>query len=231
MYKKRGVVLLSGGLDSSTVCALMASKGREIFALTIDYNQRHRIELESAKRIAKHYGAVEHIILPLDLTRFGGSSLTDREIKVQTNTPIEKIGNHIPNSYVPGRNMIFIALAIAFSETRSASEVWLGVNSVDYSGYPDCRKEFIDEFRRLSALATKVGVEGDPVQIVTPLLDMDKGEIIKTGLSLGVDYSETMTCYSPNERGEACGHCESCLLRLQGFKAAGQKDPAAYVKR
>lgn len=223
------VVLLSGGLDSTTVCALAAAKGRKIHALTIDYHQRHRMELESAKKAAKKFGAFEHIILPLDLSLFGGSSLTDSLIPVAKDVPLEKIGQAIPSSYVPARNTVFLSLALAFAETRSASEIWLGVNSVDYSGYPDCRPEFIAAFEQLAVLATKAGVEGTRFEIVAPLLKMSKGEIIRTGLSLGVDYAETLTCYAPTDDGTACGVCESCRLRLAGFAEAGISDPAKYV--
>lgn len=224
------IVLLSGGLDSTTVCALAAAKPRTIHALTIDYHQRHRMELESAKKAAKKFGAFEHIILSLDLSLFGGSSLTDSSIPVAQDVPLEKIGQAIPSSYVPARNTVFLSLALAFAETRNASEIWLGVNSVDYSGYPDCRPEFIAAFEQLATLATKAGVEGTRFEIVTPLLKMSKGEIIRTGLSLGVDYAETLTCYAPSDDGAACGVCESCRLRRAGFVEAGISDPAKYAQ-
>lgn len=226
----RAVVLLSGGLDSTTLCAAATSKGREIHALTIDYRQRHRAELESAKKAAKRFGVKEHLILPLDLTLIGGSSLTDPSIAVATDVPLEKIGDSIPSSYVPARNTVFLSLALAFAETRGASEIWLGVNAVDYSGYPDCRPEFIAAFERLATLATKAGVEGGAFKIVAPFMTLSKGDIIRAGLALGVDYAETTTCYAPSEDGAACGKCESCLLRLAGFQAAGVPDPARYVR-
>lgn len=228
--KTKAILLLSGGLDSTTLSALCASKGREIHALTIDYNQRHRIELDSARRAAERFGAVEHLILPLDLTLFGGSSLTDKNIAVTKDIPLEKIGAVIPSSYVPARNTVFLSLALAFAETRSAEEIWLGVNAVDYSGYPDCRETFLDAFEQLAQVATKAGVEGKSRFLIkAPFLKMSKAEIIQLGLSLGVDYAETMTCYAPTDNGAACGRCESCRLRLAGFQAAGVKDPARYA--
>lgn len=226
----RAVVLLSGGLDSTTLCALAAVEGREIHALTIDYHQRHRAELDSARKAAERFGAAEHIVLPLDLSLFGGSALTDKNIAVEKDVPLEKIGRKIPTSYVPARNTVFLSLALAMAETRGAAEIWIGVNSVDYSGYPDCRPEFIETFGHLACLATKAGVEGVPFKIVTPFLTMSKAEIIRTGLALGVDYAETLTCYAPNTDGAACGRCESCRLRLAGFAAAGIKDPARYAE-
>lgn len=228
--KTKAILLLSGGLDSTTLCALCASKGREIHALTIDYHQRHRVELDSARRAAGRFGAVEHLILPLDLTLFGGSSLTDKTIDVVKDVPLDKIGAVIPSSYVPARNTVFLSVALAFAETRSAEEIWLGVNAVDYSGYPDCREKFLDAFERLAQVATKAGVEGKSrFSIEAPFLKMSKAEIIRLGLSLGVDYAETMTCYAPTDDGAACGRCESCRLRLAGFHAAGVQDPARYV--
>ncbi|MBQ3333299.1 MAG: 7-cyano-7-deazaguanine synthase QueC [Thermoguttaceae bacterium] len=223
------VVLLSGGLDSTTVCAMASSRGRVIHALTIDYNQRHKAELDAARRTARIFRVKEHLILPIRLDLFGGSSLTDPSIPVETSVPLEKIGQSIPSSYVPARNTVFLSLALAMAETRGAAEIWIGVNAVDYSGYPDCRPEFIDAFQRLARLGTKVGVEGEGIRVVTPLISMSKGQIIREGLALGVDYSQTLTCYSPNEQGQACGKCESCRLRLEGFREAGVEDPAAYV--
>lgn len=225
------VVLLSGGLDSSTVCAMAASQGRAIHALTIDYNQRNKVELNAARQTARAFHVKEHLIFPIHLDLFGGSSLTDPAIPVETSVPREKIGRVIPSSYVPARNTIFLSLALAMAETRGASEIWLGVNSVDYSGYPDCRPEFIEAFHNLAQKATKAGVEGEGIRVVTPLMSLSKGEIIRAGLKLGVDYSRTLTCYSPNERGWACGRCESCRLRLAGFQEAGVPDPARYVSR
>ena len=226
--KPKAVVLLSGGLDSSTVCAVAKSQGREIHALTIDYNQRNRWEINAAREVARRNDAVEHLIFPIDLTVFGGSSLTDDAIKVEKETPLEEIGRSIPTSYVPARNTVFLSLALAFAETRDASEIWIGVNNVDYSGYPDCRPEFLDAFGKLSNLATKAGVEGRPFEVKAPLLTLSKGEIVKLGLSLGVDYSITRTCYDLDEQGRSCGKCEACLLRKNGFKEAGVADPTPY---
>ena len=227
----KAVVLLSGGLDSTTVCACARESGREIHALTLDYNQRHRWELRAAKEVARRFGAKEHLVFPLDLTLFGGSSLTDATIAVEKDAPIEKIGTRIPTSYVPARNTIFLSLALAYAETRGATEIWLGVNSVDYSGYPDCRPEYIETFQKLSTLATKVGVEGGRFEIKTPLLELDKAGIIKLGLSLGVDYSITRSCYDLDDEGLSCGRCEACQLRKRGFESAGVADPTPYRAR
>ncbi|MDR2346562.1 MAG: 7-cyano-7-deazaguanine synthase QueC [Planctomycetaceae bacterium] len=225
---KRAVVLLSGGLDSSTVAAVASSDGYEIFALTIDYNQRHRIEIESAKRVVKSIGAIQHVILPLNLRLFGGSSLTD-DWEVTKNVPVDKIGNSIPTSYVPARNIIFLSVAFAYAETIQAEKIYIGVSAIDYSGYPDCRPEFLTAFENMAKLATKVGNEGGKISIVAPLVHLDKTAAIKLGLKLGVDYSLTHTCYDPADDGLACGVCESCLLRLQAFKNAGIKDPIKYA--
>ncbi|MDO5579882.1 MAG: 7-cyano-7-deazaguanine synthase QueC [Planctomycetia bacterium] len=224
--KTRAVILLSGGLDSSTVCACAAAEEREIHALTFDYNQRNRVELNSARAVARRWNVQEHLIFPVDLSLFGGSSLVDPNMEVRKDVPLEKIGEKIPTSYVPARNTVFLSLALAFAETRKASEIWIGVNHVDYSGYPDCRPEFIQAFENLAALATRMGTEeGSPLKIRTPLLNLKKGEIILLGLRMGVDYSQTCTCYSPFDNGQPCGHCESCLLRQAGFEEAGISDP------
>lgn len=228
MTNNKAVVLLSGGLDSSTVCAAAKAEGREIYALTLNYNQRSIWELQAAQNVAKALGVKEHLVFPIDLSLFGGSSLTDMSIPVDKDTPFEKIGETIPSSYVPARNTIFLSLALAFAETRDASEIWLGVNSVDYSGYPDCRPEYIDAYAKMANLATKAGVQGQGVQIRTPLLQLDKSQIIKLGVSLGLDYSLTRTCYDLDEKGLSCGHCESCQLRMNGFKEAGVPDPTPY---
>lgn len=222
------VVLLSGGLDSTTVCAAAKAEGRDVCALTIDYNQRNLWEINAAKEVAAALGVAEHVVFPIDLALFGGSSLTDNAISVVKDAPLEKIGLEIPSSYVPARNTIFLSLALAFAETRGASEIWLGVNSLDYSGYPDCRPEYIDAFAHLAQLATKAGVEGKPLEIKAPLLYMTKAEIIKLGLSLGVDYSITRTCYDLDENGLACGECEACRLHKNGFAQAGAHDPTPY---
>ncbi|MBR5759846.1 MAG: 7-cyano-7-deazaguanine synthase QueC [Thermoguttaceae bacterium] len=225
---EKAVILLSGGLDSTTVCAVAKSQGREIYALTINYNQRNIWEINAAKQVARSVGVVEHVVFPINLRLFGGSSLTDSAIDVDKNVSLEEIGKGIPSSYVPARNTIFLSLALAFAETRNASEIWIGVNSLDYSGYPDCRPEYIDAFSKMAQLATKVGVEGKKLEIKTPLLHLTKGEIIKLGLSLGVDYSITRTCYDLDDQGLACGKCESCQLRKNGFAEAGALDPTPY---
>ncbi|MDO5565824.1 MAG: 7-cyano-7-deazaguanine synthase QueC [Planctomycetia bacterium] len=226
----KAVVLLSGGLDSTTVCALAAAEGREIYALTLAYHQRHCREIEFAKQTAKTFGVKEHIVFPISLDLFGGSTLTDLSRPVCQDVPLSQIGQSIPDSYVPARNTVFLSLALACAETRGAQEIWLGVNSVDYSGYPDCRPEFLEAFEHLANLATKAGVEKTAsFRIKAPLLQLTKGEIIRLGVEHGVDYSKTLTCYSPDEQGRACGRCESCLLRLAGFREAGLTDPAVYV--
>ncbi len=225
---KKAVVLLSGGLDSSTVCAVARSQGREVYALTLNYNQRNVAELDAARNVAKANEVKEHLIFPIDLTLFGGSALTDAKIEVPKDVPFEQIGASIPATYVPARNTVFLSLALAFAETRGASEIWIGVNSVDYSGYPDCRPEYIEAFSRLATLATKAGVEGNKIEIRTPLLHLDKAGIIKLGLSVGVDYSLTRTCYDLDAQGLSCGRCEACQLRKNGFAQAGVPDPTPY---
>ena len=233
--KTKAVLLLSGGLDSTTLCALASSRGREIHALSFDYHQRHRCELDAARRAAERWNVAEHIILSLDLSLFGGSSLTDASIPVDHGTALEHIGEKIPTSYVPARNTVFLALALAYAETRGASELWIGVNQIDYSGYPDCRTEFIETFEKLANLATRAGVEDAKLgrrafRVVTPLSKMSKGEIIALGTRLGVDYAETVSCYSPDADGRACGECESCRLRRAGFEEAGLPDPTRYIE-
>lgn len=230
--KEKGVVLLSGGLDSTTVAAMAAARGRELFALTIDYNQRHRLELAAAERVAAFFNVSRHIILPIDLRAFGHSALTD-SWEVPKDVQPQDIGESIPVTYVPARNTVFLSLALAYAESVGAREIYLGVSSVDYSGYPDCRPEFIEAFEHLANLATKLGVEsleqGRPgFRIVSPLSSMSKAETIRQGVSLGVDYSLTWTCYDPGEDEISCGKCESCLLRLQGFRDAGLSDPLKY---
>ncbi|MDR2642749.1 MAG: 7-cyano-7-deazaguanine synthase QueC [Planctomycetaceae bacterium] len=225
---KRAIVLLSGGLDSATAAAIARSDGYEIFALTIDYNQRHRIELESAKRVAVALNAEQHVIMPLNLRIFGGSSLTG-DLEVVKNVPTDTIGNSIPTSYVPARNIIFLSIALAYAETIQAEKIYIGVSSIDYSGYPDCRPEFLTAFESMANLATKSGIENKKISIAAPLVQLDKTATIKLGLSLGVDYSITHTCYDPVSDGVACGCCESCLLRLQAFANVGIKDPIKYA--
>lgn len=226
--KKKCVVLLSGGLDSSTVCALATSEGREVHALTINYNQRNVWELNAARDVARANRVAESLVFPIDLSLFGGSALTDPKIDLATDMPVEDVGKKIPASYVPARNTIFLSLALAYAETRDATEIWIGVNQLDYSGYPDCRPQYVEAFQKMAELATKSGVEGNPITIKTPLLYLSKAEIIKLGVSLGVDYSITRTCYDLDENGRACGRCESCLLRKKGFEEAGIPDPTPY---
>jgi 7-cyano-7-deazaguanine synthase len=221
---KSAIVLLSGGLDSMVVAGLAREAGYAVHALTIDYNQRHRIELESATRIAKHLGAVEHIILPLDLTRFGGSALT-ADIAVPKDGVDEAA---IPVTYVPARNTIFLSLCLGLAEARGARELWIGVNALDYSGYPDCRPDFIAAFEAMANLATKAGVEGDPFAIKTPLIAMTKADIAREAARLALDAGMSWSCYDP-VGDKACGHCDSCRLRAKGFAEAGLPDPTPYA--
>jgi len=224
----KAIVLLSGGLDSTTTLAIAKSSGYDLFAISFNYGQRHKIELELAKTVAREIKAKEHRIINIDLRQFGGSALTD-DIDVPTHRGDEKMSTSIPITYVPARNTIFLSYALAYAEVIQCSNIFIGVTSVDYSGYPDCRPEFITAFEILANLATKAGVEGmDRIKIHTPLIHMTKAEIIKEGLSLGVDYGLTHSCYDPNEVGLACGNCDSCLLRLKGFKKLGVEDPLKY---
>jgi 7-cyano-7-deazaguanine synthase len=226
---RKAVVLVSGGLDSATALAIARSKQFECYALSFDYGQRHRFELQAARRVCKSQGVREHIILPIDLRPFGGSALT-ADINVPKDRNDEQMATGIPITYVPARNTVFLALALGWAETLGAADLFIGVNAVDYSGYPDCRPEFIEQFERLANLATRAGVEGTArFHVHTPLIRMTKAEIIRTGLRLGVDYSLTHSCYDPDEPGRACGHCDSCLLRLKGFAEAGERDPGQYV--
>jgi len=222
---KKGVVLVSGGLDSTTITAIMKHEGYDIYALSFDYGQRHKLELEAARVIADHFGAKRHLTLRLDLDTIGGSALTeDIPIPQGRNlTEISSIG--IPITYVPARNTIFLAYALAWAEVLDAPDIFIGVNAVDFSGYPDCRPEFIESFQTMANLATKAGVEGKGITIHAPLIHMTKGEIIKKGISLGVDYAMTRSCYNPGKDGLPCGECDSCLLRKKGFEEAGIPDP------
>ena len=220
------VVLLSGGLDSATVLAIARDQGCRCIALSFDYGQRHRIELTSAKQVAKAGGAAEHRILSLPIGELGGSALTDNAIDVP-NASDTKDGD-IPITYVPARNTIFLSMALGLAEITGARNIYIGANAVDYSGYPDCRPEFISAFERLANLATREGVEGDGFRIKAPLVNMSKAEIISTGLALGVDYSLTVSCYNPSADGLACGACDSCRLRASGFEMAGITDPTVY---
>ena len=226
---KRAIVLLSGGIDSSTTLSIALAEGYETYALSFEYGQRHEIEMASARRVADSLGAKEHRIAKIDLRMFGGSALTD-DIDVPRQRSEKEIGHGIPVTYVPARNTIFLAYALAWAEVISASDIFLGVNAIDYSGYPDCRPEFIEAFENLANLGTKAGVEGKCFQIHTPLIKFSKAEIIRKAVELGVDLSLTHSCYDPTPEGLACGECDSCLLRLKGFREAGIKDPIRYVK-
>jgi 7-cyano-7-deazaguanine synthase len=222
----RAIVLLSGGLDSATTAAIARSEGYELCALTLDYGQRHRHEIEAAKRVAEHVGMVRHVVLPIDLRAFGGSSLT-ADIPVLKSRSTEEMEQGIPSTYVPARNTVFLSLALGFAEVENAANLFVGVNAVDYSGYPDCRPEYIEAFERLANLATKAGVEGMmKFRIHTPLIQLTKAQIIAEGLKRGMDYSLTHSCYDPTADGRACGECDSCLLRAKGFAELGLKDPA-----
>ncbi len=221
---KPAVCLLSGGLDSATCLAVARSEGFECYALSFDYGQRHRVELQAAAKIAASFGAVKHLIVPIDLRLFGGSALT-----ADVDVPKSGATEGIPITYVPARNTVFLSFALAWAEVLSCSDIFIGVNAIDYSGYPDCRPEFIAAFERMANLATKSGVEGRTrVHIHTPLIQLSKSEIIKLGGSLGVDFRLTHSCYDPDERGRSCGLCDSCRLRLKGFVEAGVKDPIEY---
>ena len=224
----KAVVLLSGGLDSTTILAIAKREGFDLFALTFDYGQRHHVELDRARDIAKHFGAVDHKIIKIDLRQFGGSALTD-SIEVPTGRDQEEMVSSIPVTYVPARNTIFLSFCLAYAETKEASDIFIGVNAIDYSGYPDCRPEFITAFETLANLATKAGVEGkSKIKIHTPLIELSKAKIIQKGLELGVDYAMTHSCYNPGEEGKSCGVCDSCQLRLKGFQEAGVEDPIIY---
>ncbi|MFO7958646.1 MAG: 7-cyano-7-deazaguanine synthase QueC [Candidatus Brocadiia bacterium] len=222
--KPKAVVLLSGGLDSATVLAVAVDAGYACHALSFRYGQRHAVELGAARRVAESLGAVEHRVLDLPVGEFGASSLTDAAAQV----PRDREMGGIPSTYVPARNTIFLAFGLAMAEVVGAEAVYIGVNAVDYSGYPDCRPEFIQAFQRVAELATRQAVEADAPRIVAPLVNMTKAEIIRTGAELGVDYSLTLSCYDPDERGRACGHCDSCRLRRAGFREAGVPDPTQY---
>jgi 7-cyano-7-deazaguanine synthase len=226
----KAVLLLSGGLDSATVGAIARADGYALYALSFDYGQRHRFELEAARRVGQALGVERHVVLSIDLAQFGGSALT-AEIDVPKDRSAADMDHGIPITYVPARNTVFLSLALAYAETLGAADLFLGVNAVDYSGYPDCRPEYIAAYERLANLATKAGVEGTlHFRVHTPLIELSKAQIIRRGLDLGVDYRLTHSCYDPAADGAACGHCDSCQLRLRGFAEAGQRDPARYVQ-
>lgn len=225
----KAVVLLSGGLDSTTTLAIAQHEGFEVYALTFRYGQRHEFEIEAAGRIATRARVAQHVVAQFDLRLFGGSALTD-DIAVPRGRSLEELGDGIPVTYVPARNTIFLSFALAWAEVLGASDIFIGVNALDYSGYPDCRPAYIAAYQRMADLATKAGVEGrQRLTIHTPLIHLTKAEIIRTGLQLGVDYGLTSTCYDPSPTGEACGACDACLLRLKGFAEAGMPDPARYA--
>lgn len=225
---KRAVVLLSGGLDSTTCLAIARNEGFEVYALTANYGQRHQVEIVFAKRIAKQSGVKKHSIINIDLKQFGGSALTD-DIDVPKNRSLDEMEGEIPVTYVPARNTIFLSYALAWAEVLGSTDIFTGVNAVDYSGYPDCRPEYIEAFETMANLATKAGVEGNKLKIHTPLINLTKANIIKLGTELGVDYSLTLTCYEPSLNGIPCGKCDSCSLRLKGFYENNLTDPVSYI--
>lgn len=223
MTEKKAVILLSGGLDSATVVAMARAEGYACYTMSFDYGQRHRVELQAAQRVADDLGVVEHKVIGLNLNGIGGSALTDSSIAVPE-APTEGI----PVTYVPARNTVFLSLALGWAEVLEAQDIFIGVNAVDYSGYPDCRPEFVESFERMANLATKAGVEGPGFRIRAPLQNLSKADIVKAGTSLGVDYALTVSCYQADDEGRACGKCDSCRLRAEGFAAAGIQDPTPY---
>ena len=227
---KKAVILLSGGLDSATCLAIAKQDGYELHALSFNYGQRHKFEIEAAKSVAKSIGAKNHINLTIDLRAFGGSALTD-DIKVPKERDANQIADEIPITYVPARNTIFLSFALAFAETIKSNDIFIGVNALDYSGYPDCRPEYIESFEKMAQLATKSGTEkNNQIRLHTPLIQLTKAEIIKTGLALGVNYGITHSCYDPVDKGNPCGACDACQIRLKGFLDAGLSDPLVYNK-
>jgi 7-cyano-7-deazaguanine synthase len=223
------VVLLSGGLDSATTLAIARDRGFRCVCVSFDYGQRHRFELDAAARVASSLGADELRTVSLDLASFGGSALTDPAIEVPRCRSEREMGEGVPVTYVPARNLVFLSLAAALAESVGAGDLFIGVNAIDYSGYPDCRPEFIEAFVRAVNLATREGVEGRPMRVHTPLIDLTKAEIIRAGVALGVDYALTHSCYSPDAQGRACGACDACVLRRRGFEQAGVEDPTVYA--
>lgn len=223
MSEKKAVILLSGGLDSATVVAMAKAEGYQCYSMSFDYGQRHRVELQVAERVAQQLGVIEHKVVGLNLNGIGGSALTDLSIDVPESPSLG-----IPITYVPARNTVFLALALGWAEVLEAQDIFIGVNAVDYSGYPDCRPEFIEAFERMANLATKAGVEGEGFRIRAPLQYLSKAQIIQTGLANGVDYALTVSCYQADDEGRACGKCDSCRLRAEGFANAGVADPTRY---
>lgn len=230
MSVPRAVVLLSGGLDSATALAVARSQGYELHAISFDYGQRHRFELAAAQKVAQAAAVASHVLFRVDTSIFRGSALTN-DIPVPHNRAESEMSSGIPVTYVPARNTIFLSVALGLAESLQANDLFLGVNAVDYSGYPDCRPEFVQAFEKMANLATKVGVEGGQIRIHAPLIQLTKGQIIQQGLRLSVDYSLTHSCYDPAADGASCGECDSCLLRLKGFAEAGVKDPIRYIQR
>ncbi|MGA7161845.1 MAG: 7-cyano-7-deazaguanine synthase QueC [Bacteroidota bacterium] len=227
--QKKAVVLLSGGLDSTTSLVIAKSEGYSILALSFDYGQRHKFEIKAAKKIAARYGVVRHVVTKIDLREFGGSALTSG-IEVPKDRSVKEMSDEIPVTYVPARNTIFLSFALAWAEVENATDIFIGVNALDYSGYPDCRPEYIEAYRKMANLATKAGVEGrQHLTIHSPLIMLSKAQIIKKGLELGVDYSMTRSCYDPSPSGKACGRCDACQLRLKGFAENKMNDPILYV--
>jgi 7-cyano-7-deazaguanine synthase len=224
MTQKKAVVLLSGGLDSATVLAIARAEGYACYTLSFDYGQRHRAELLAAQQLSSHMQVETHKVVRLDMGTIGGSALTDMQIDVP-----EEMQQGIPITYVPARNTVFLSLALAWAEVLESSDIWIGVNAVDYSGYPDCRPAFIEAFEKMANLATRAGVEGHAMSIHTPLIDLSKADIIRRGMQLGVDYGLTVSCYQADSHGRACGRCDSCRLRQQGFREAGLPDPTRYL--
>jgi 7-cyano-7-deazaguanine synthase len=225
---KKAVVLLSGGLDSATALAVAQAEGFDVYALTFRYGQRHAAELDAARRVAAHRGVRQHVVVDIDLRQFGGSALTG-DLDVPKGRDLEAISHGIPVTYVPARNTIFLSFALAWAEVIGGSDIFIGVNVLDYSGYPDCRPEYVEAYQRMANLATKAGVEGrQRLTIHTPLIRLTKADIVRRGLALGVDYGLTSTCYDPSPDGAACGQCDACLLRLKGFAEAGVADPVRY---
>jgi 7-cyano-7-deazaguanine synthase len=227
MTSKPAIVLLSGGLDSATALAMAQADGYLPYALSFRYGQRHSVELDRAREIAKAAGVVDHVIAEIDLRTFGGSALT-ADVDVPKHDAVGDLEEGIPITYVPARNTIFLSFALGWAEVLEAQDIFIGVNALDYSGYPDCRPEFIKAFETMANLATRIGTEGGRIKIHTPLIDLTKAEIIRRGVALGVDYSTTISCYDPDGGGLSCGHCDSCLLRRAGFEEAGMVDPTPY---
>jgi len=224
---RKAVVLLSGGLDSTTVLAYAKNEGYEVYAISFKYGQRHAIELDAARRVAAAQGVAGHVVCEIDLRVFGGSALTG-DVEVPKHESASDVADDIPITYVPARNTVFLSFALAYAEVMGASDIFIGVNALDYSGYPDCRPEYIEAYENMANLATRAGVEGARLKIHTPLIDKSKAQIVERGLALRVDFGLTTSCYDPDDTGRSCGHCDSCLLRLKGFAEAGHTDPIEY---